>query len=1212
MRPDGRYSTLATVGIAIAVLLLLKLLSREGKKKQKSGAIRSKEDKETWMEQHGNPVRRILKLLLHSSWKGEGGLPILMVMSCMCFVRIALLKLNGVLYKKLVRSDILASQKNKFWQLFAQLIAVSGLTTIDDQVFKYLGKHLGLTWRRTLTDKIHSKYFKNKTYYNATSSIQDLEDVLSTDTKELPMRLAQIVAETMHSVSSGLFFVRQVYAESGVWSSLAPYTYLVGCFYFSSVIAPVKWSRIQKTLLQKSSLVKKSAQHISEDCESIAAQAGEGYERRIFNDRLSNWIAAERRASSQVILSGLLTQGSFKWLIRTFVGTVVVMPYADTNPQTEEEVEQLRGSVGNHFILMKEVLNSAGNMTKILHQLNLIKGNAARVNHLLLQLDDLGTPPRTNIKDSADRIEFKNVCVRTPGKEQLTLVRNLSFSVEGMGSLLITGHNGAGKSSIFRCLAGLWGIPDDGQITKPSAGMFYLPQKPYSVEGSVAQRMLYPGSLPSNAETDMELVGRIEECLRLTGLQNLFTNTSIFDEISGLSLGEEQRLAIARLLYHKPKFVILDECTSAVSHAMERQLYVLCKENGIGYITISHRPVLQEYHDQFLQIGVGEGGYTLTDLPANTTLKKPTKGIEVNSSPRSLTVPKRHGCGCHGHAHSTSQLSILLKFLKKSWPKNGNFKMLLLIISIVGQGFAQDIHSRIFGDLVGRVFSKSTPGSTKKDALTTLLIRAASAACCGAMFEQVMEYVKRDWETSSKEKLIQEFAKDILVPEKCFKIKNQINDPGQRMTTDAIHFCETLSDFIPHVLQPVVSIMFAVRGLSNFMSRRSALFATGYVLSGFAVVRAALPYTRAAVALERAEDSHFTQLHQGISKHAEAISFMGGEVYEEGLVQRQLGRILESVKSQLNTSLWFGILNGLIVRDGPTVLNWIIRHDFNASLSTPDYKTLAKGHVYSQEAVVVLFNAVGVLMESPIGHLTGHALRLEELQNEIEALKAGRPVTANPNHVKMIDASVRTPVSHASPTARSLVKNITVTVTPKTPLMVTGPNGCGKTGFFRVLAGLWDPGADATVERPADLFLVPQKLFLVSGSLADQITYPRHIARLTNNDKAELQAILGNVGLAYLSSREAWDSVKPWSNILSLGEQQRLGMARLFYNKPSFAVLDECTSAISIEAEEGLYQHARRLGITCITISQRLALNEFHTQELALSYTDSWKLKDIK
>ena len=81
-----------------------------------------------------------------------------------------------------------------------------------------------------------------------------------------------------------------------------------------------------------------------------------------------------------------------------------------------------------------------------------------------------------------------------------------------------------------------------------------------------------------------------------------------------LSLGEKQRLAIARLVHHRPKFAVLDECTSAVSSEMERRLYQICLENEITFVTISHRPALQAYHDQMLAIGDGKCGYTLTDI----------------------------------------------------------------------------------------------------------------------------------------------------------------------------------------------------------------------------------------------------------------------------------------------------------------------------------------------------------------------------------------------------------------------------------------------------------------------------------------------------------------------------------------------------------------------------------------------------------------------
>ena len=81
---------------------------------------------------------------------------------------------------------------------------------------------------------------------------------------------------------------------------------------------------------------------------------------------------------------------------------------------------------------------------------------------------------------------------------------------------------------------------------------------------------------------------------------------------------------------------------------------------------------------------------------------------------------------------------------------------------------------------------------------------------------------------------------------------------------------------------------------------------------------------------------------------------------------------------------------------------------------------------------------------------------------------------------------------------------------------------------------------------------------------------------------------------------------------LAAGEQQRMGMARLFFRAPRFGVLDECTNAISVEAEEALYKHAAALGITLVTITQRAALLAHHSAELRLSDTGgAWQLRAL-
>ena len=133
--------------------------------------------------------------------------------------------------------------------------------------------------------------------------------------------------------------------------------------------------------------------------------------------------------------------------------------------------------------------------------------------------------------------------------------------------------------------------------------------------------------------------------------------------------------------------------------------------------------------------------------------------------------------------------------------------------------------------------------------------------------------------------------------------------------------------------------------------------------------------------------------------------------------------------------------------------------------------------------------------------------------------------------------------------------------------------------------------------------------------MLNQITYPKKLNNRTAQDEKKLLSLLTLVGIPYLVEREGgWDTIQQWENVLSLGEQERMGCARLFYHNPKFAILDECTSAVSIDVEEKLYRAANERGITSITISQRLALEEFHTRELRMGDCEGekgWSIRMI-
>lgn len=79
-----------------------------------------------------------------------------------------------------------------------------------------------------------------------------------------------------------------------------------------------------------------------------------------------------------------------------------------------------------------------------------------------------------------------------------------------------------------------------------------------------------------------------------------------------------------------------------------------------------------------------------------------------------------------------------------------------------------------------------------------------------------------------------------------------------------------------------------------------------------------------------------------------------------------------------------------------------------------------------------------------------------------------------------------------------------------------------------------------------------------------------------------------------LSKHNGFETVKEWKDVLSGGEKQRVAMARLYYHKPKYAILDECTSAVSVDIEDKMYNQAKKLGITLITVSHRNTLCKFH------------------
>lgn len=185
-----------------------------------------------------------------------------------------------------------------------------------------------------------------------------------------------------------------------------------------------------------------------------------------------------------------------------------------------------------------------------------------------------------------------------------------------------------------------------------------------------------------------------------------------------------------------------------------------------------------------------------------------------------------------------------------------------------------------------------------------------------------------------------------------------------------------------------------------------------------------------------------------------------------------------------------------------------------------------------------------------------------------------------------------------SPNGDVLVEKMNFEIQPGMNLMITGPNGCGKSSLFRIMGQLW-PVTGGVLHKPElnKIFYIPQRPYLPNGTLRDQLIYPHspeEFKKCGGTDE-KLMDILGEVRLAYLVEREgSFDKENDWNDVLSGGEKQRMAMGRLIYHKPTYAILDECTSAVSIDVEGHLYTYMKEQGITLITVSHRETLWKYH------------------
>ena len=203
---------------------------------------------------------------------------------------------------------------------------------------------------------------------------------------------------------------------------------------------------------------------------------------------------------------------------------------------------------------------------------------------------------KTDITDHPTDVIFQHLSVKSPmGK---ILIKDLNLTLTQGNSLLIQGQSGVGKTTLLRTIAGLWSYAE-GKIFCPQHNALFLSQRPYLPQGNLLTALYYPDTTEN---VDLAKITRVLEQVQLAHLQDRLEQEQDWSRI--LSLGEQQRLAFARLLLHKPKVAFLDEASASLDEGMEYAMYRLIREElpNTTIISVGHRSTLVPLHQQQLEL----------------------------------------------------------------------------------------------------------------------------------------------------------------------------------------------------------------------------------------------------------------------------------------------------------------------------------------------------------------------------------------------------------------------------------------------------------------------------------------------------------------------------------------------------------------------------------------------------------------------------------
>jgi putative ATP-binding cassette transporter len=496
---------------------------------------------------------------------------------------------------------------SEFWRQFG-IFGIIAFALIVDAVYSlYLRQILHIRWRRWLTEHFLHRWLDDQQYYRMQldQSVTDNPDQrISDDLDSFATMSLGLSLGLLSSFVTLVSFLSILWVLSGALTvplggariSIPGYMVFAALIYAVAGTFLTRWIgyplvRLGFNQQRYEADFRFSLVRLRENAENVAFYGGEARELDTFQTRfgriIENWWGIIRRRKK------------LTWLTTGYGQLAIVFPFIVAAPRYFNKVIQLGGlmQIASAFGQVQDslsfIISSYTEIAQYQAVVQRLSGFGERMDEITAQRQAVQP---IAIERGGVGVEVEALDLNLPDGSPLR--HDLALAAGPSNALLITGPSGAGKSTLLRALAGLWPF-GRGRVRVADGDALFLPQRPYLPLGTLADALAYPRAAAGLARENLV------EALRAVGLPQLAER---LDEEGNwaqrLSIGEQQRLAFARVLLARPEIVFLDEATSALDEAAEMSLYRLLRDASWQptIVSVGHHRTLRRFHDSMVEL----------------------------------------------------------------------------------------------------------------------------------------------------------------------------------------------------------------------------------------------------------------------------------------------------------------------------------------------------------------------------------------------------------------------------------------------------------------------------------------------------------------------------------------------------------------------------------------------------------------------------------